>query len=196
MDGDRNLPPALVATAAIGVSMAVVLGDRQLTIQTHMPLDETASEQNRVMDTLRRLAAREKAFADLPGLEADLETARREYGRLTENLAALAAQAQDKIDALDAKMVADKERAAQIRERDYEKFTASGRQGQYEPRGAVKQTLDRLDDEIASAAKEKARLAEERDQNRRNAETNAKRFPENIEALEKKIAAARALIEG
>lgn len=189
---EKQLPA--ITMAAIGVSVAIALGERQsLTIQTHMPLDASKEEQDQVMDRLRRLADRERAFAELPQMIEDLDKQEREFANMRQNLADIDKAHAEKVIDLDRAMVEGKTRLEEIKQQDYEKFVESGRRGEYRPQGHVKTTLDALFADVEKAMVEKVRIQAEKAQNERNLEVSAERFPKAIAALKAKIEEARRL---
>lgn len=195
-DSLKESPLPAITMAAIGVSVAIALGERQsLTIQTHMPLDASKAEQDEVMDRLRRLADRERAFAELPQMLEDLEKQEREFANMRQNLADLDKAHEAKLLELEQKVIDGKARWDEIQKQDYEKFTESGRRGEYRPQGHVKTTLDALKEEGAGCAAEMQRLQAEKMQNERNLEVSAERFPKAIASLKAKIEEARRLIQ-
>lgn len=185
----------IVQTPAIGASIAINIGgDRQLTLQAFFERDADESEANRVLDKMRCLANRQKAFADIERLAKELADHRKALKRFEEDLDRAESEHAEKVQAREDEIAALTKKATEIHDAAYARFTSSGKQAGFELRGGDKSAVERIKSDIGKASTEIAKLANERTQYIGQLEKNQERYREEIAIRERELAAAEALI--
>lgn len=149
MGQDKDDSFGLKPGVAIGYSLACALGgDRQMTVQCFVDEAEDDETVNRKIDRVFRVMDRQKAKYDLDKEEREFE----EVGRHLRNFlnaipqAKMAAQAQQKT--LEAELLGMQDARKEVHDEAYAAFKASGRKGQFQPRGALEGRLRNMDAEI------------------------------------------------
>jgi len=181
---------------AIGISLLVTLGnDRQITLQTYVERDDPVDLQNAVVDSMVALAERQKAKAELPELQDELEKHQQTLAQFAEDLSRVrtdhgAAQQRRKVRVQEI----DGEQTRIIQE-GAQKAQQSGRTGKYEPTGHVKANVDRLAHDKATIAADLEKADAEAALAEQNLAISVKRYEDQIALLTGKIAARKALFE-
>jgi hypothetical protein len=186
-----NEQPAL----AVSVNIVTALGDgRQMNISSYFAQDDDPEQVNNLLDRLHSFADRQKAKYDLDGLRLELKKHEDTLAQFLEDL--------DTVEGRHAKEQASREveiltiLAAKddILTNDRALREATGRAGEYAPRGHVKASLDRHD-QAASRVKADIEKAEaERAQAVQNLQKSIDRYNAAIGALKADIKKNEALV--
>jgi peptidoglycan hydrolase CwlO-like protein len=143
--GQMSAQRPAVQVPTIGVQVATRIGDiATIELQTFLERDAPYAEQNAVIDKLTRLAMRQAAFHQLPGLQDDLDRANREkevaVANMTDNRRTWAAQKEaleKEFEHAEAEYVTHLDAAEQA-------WRRTNREGPYTPKGATKSNLEQM----------------------------------------------------
>lgn len=176
--------------SAIGYSITAAIDERrQIVFQHFIAADASDAEVNADLDRIMRLVDRQRAMYELPEKQAELNKLKDEISQFTEDKTVHAEanfqKSQADLDMQIATLQADRKK---IYDDAYDAHRRSGRQSAFEPKGHVKNALDRADAGIAQAIEAKGKNEAERDFYVQNIDGNIQRRRDRIALLEGEIA--------
>lgn len=177
---------------ALGISTVVNMGDRQITLQFHAPLDMAPADLNEIIDRVMAVADRQQAKAELPALHAELDKHVQTVAQFDEDSARVEHDfevEQAKADVTIATLVEEKAKA--INEAQ-EKHVASGRVSEFQMGPAVASRVKGFDRDIENVKAAKEKRQAERDLAVNNLGISRQRYDTAIEGLRAKIAECEA----
>ena len=181
--------------AAIGMSVVANFGrDRQATLQTHVAQDQTEAEIDSQVDRLFRVIDRQKARYEIIDLEDELVKHAQTLALFREDHDRLEAEHQHKVAGLKIQIEEIDATAARARETGYQEHVTSGRQTEYQPKGATKAAIERAAQAAKAVQGEIDKLEAERTVALANLGTSAARYEEQIVKLKDDIVKRHAII--
>lgn len=186
----------VIQVPAIGASIAINIGgDRQLTLQGFFDRDGDEAEANRLLDKMRRLAQRQKAFSDIDVLKEEIAEHKRQIGNYERDIGRCNEAHDAKQTGRGAEIELLRGKAEEIFREGYAEHAKSGRTGEYKPRGNDESRRKAIATDIAKIEGEIAK-----DDNQRTAELD--QYKKNIEhwrnqlaIREKRLSEAEALVK-
>ncbi len=184
-----------IQTPAVGVDVIMSLPDgAQVRLQTFFPQEATDEEANALVDRLSAIASRQRAAAEIPAMEAEIEKWRRELTQYEADKAVV-----------EANFVRDQEgRKEQVRELDvqhtaaheaaYNQWRETGREGEFTPRGTVKANLETFDRAKAKLAAEIEKAESERTVALANLQVSIGQRQQQIERLVAEVHRRRTIV--
>jgi len=180
---------------AIGYSIVANLpGDRQVTVQCFVAEDEENEAVNKRLDRAFGFLDRQKARYEIPEIKDKIEEQEATLAQMERDLAA-ADEAFEKSQAeLDIGMKTAVDTRDSFVQRGYNEHVASGRRGEYEPRGSDKARIDQHQSVIADYTAQKEKNIAEREQYRNNIVVGKRRYEAAIARDKEKLAEKEALL--
>ena len=191
MNDNRSPAPAL------GYSVVANLdGNRQLTMQCFVGEDETNEVVNAKLDRAFAVIDRQKARYDIVAEHEELSKERGMLAQLEEDLARVDAEFQKTQAELHTQAQEFEAQRSKAVEEGYAEHVATGRRGDYQPRGQAQQTINAVNaaDRNVKAALEKNEA--ERDQHRQGVTISIERYRKAIAERDTRIAALQKMLDG
>lgn len=180
---------------ALGYSIVANLGgDRQMTVQCFVGEDETDAVVNARMDRAFRVVDRQKARYELVDIREELVKHQDTLAQFLEDKARIDHDMDVRIAHLDVQMNVGNDTYKGLHNEAYEKHTASGRQGSFNPTGATKANLERITQGIEQLKAERDKLVAEKAQANENVSISIRRYEAAIAAAKARIAEREALL--
>lgn len=182
---------------ALGMSVVMNMpGDRQATLQCFVAQEDGEEAANELLDRMFRVADRQRARYELVDLEDQLEKHERELFNFEEQFARVEKEhARRKVEK-EEEIVARQEEIDSIRADGYEKWTKSGRQGEYEPQGGTKQSIEVKRAAVKQAKAEIDKMDAERAQELAGIGESKARFNREILRIKKEIVKRKKMLGG
>lgn len=192
-----HLPVTPRPSIAVPVQIVMNLdGARQMTFQVGFDLDESDSAISSRLDRVFQIAERQKARYDILALRDEMEKDRHQHSIFLKNLEAVRA----KFKVEQASRVVEIEEMVRAKDEKskagYDEHHASGRRGDYAPRGVLAGELANIDTQIAAVKGEIKKQEQEQAVAEEQIKGSVKHYEEQMALREMKIAAKQALIEG
>jgi hypothetical protein len=186
-----------VKAPAIGYSVTCNLdGNRQIVFQCFVDQDEDDASVNAKLDRVLRFSDRQRARYELVDMAKEIDELTKtldqfdiEKGRVEENFQKAQAS-------FDLQIMELRAQAKDLQTKGYNEHAASGRKGDYVPRGATAAQLANIEVAIADADRQKTEQVEARAAALANTATNMDNRKRRIAELKAKMDEARKLVEG
>ena len=185
---------ALKPEPVVAVTVTCNLGgERQMNLAAHFERDASPEEQNRILDQVMRIADRQKARYDLEKMEENFQV----VGMNTRNflLAMGGAEMELKTRVARLKIEAQAKRDAkkEIHDAAYNEHIASGRRGEFKPKGGDLQRMNLADAEIAKLEAAIEAAPKDADQERAKSVATIQRHQEDLRIRRRQINDLRQL---
>lgn len=189
-----QLKPANEEEVAPAVDVSIIEdmhGGRQVQLRTAFLQGTEAREQDRILDVIFHRLDRQKARYEIESLLDEIAEQEIALQRFEENLAVVEKEHKEKQDERGKRLEVLRKDKDDLRHEEEQKHYASGKTGTFEPRGGARGRLQAFDLDIGKIGDEIKKADEDRDANIANLETNRRRFREEIEKRQAKIAKLR-----
>lgn len=186
-----------IPAPALGYSVVANLdGNRQLTMQCFVGEDEPNEVVNAKLDRAFAVIDRQKARYDIVSENEEMSKERGILAQLEEDLARVDAEFTKTQAELHAQAQEFEAQRSKAIEAGYAEHTASGRRGDYQPRGQTQQTVNAVNaaDRNVKAALEKNEA--ERDQHRQGVMISIERYKKAIDERTGRLASLQELLDG
>lgn len=187
-DSDKTDP-------AIGVSIIANVGSSaQITLQTFFGRETPDAEANALIDRLMSFSSRQKAAAEIPDLEAELDKHERSLAQFDEDKARLDAEFERDQAVRQVQVEELTAHRTKLHDTAYENHVKTGRSAEFEVKGHIKANISRCDQEIVRIKAAMQKAVAERDLALQNLGTSRTRFVTEIEAIKNKLETRRRLV--
>ncbi len=168
-------------------------GERQMNLAAHFERDTPAAEQNAILDRVMAIADRQKARYDLDKEEENFKI----VGLNTRNAILAISSAEEttksQIERLKIELGAKEEARQEIFKAAYDSHVASGRRGEFVPKGVILQKINLADAEIAKTRAALTAAPADAEQHRKQLVGSIQRNQEDMRLRRKHINELRSI---
>ena len=123
-------------------------GERQMNLAAHFERDADPAEQNRILDQVMKIADRQKARYDLEKMEENFNVVGMNTRNFLLAMSGAEMEVKTRIERMKHELEAKRDAKKEVHDEAYAEWQASGKRGEFKPRGVDLQRINLADAEI------------------------------------------------
>lgn len=189
MSGEETKLNDATQVVALGYSLVAAISDNaQITFHSAIADDDPDSVANAKIDRIMRIVARQRLLGEKPGIDKELRELEDRLAQLAEDKALAESNYQKAKATLEVQVKTMQDALFKANIDGVAQHTATGRGGKYEPRGAVKASIERAKTGITGSLNALTTLTNDTMQEKHNLGITEGRMNARVEQLKARLA--------